>query len=526
MAYVRIGNPIVSCQYRLHGGAGMLAKTFVYAAVVVGIIVLYHRVEAPIATVSTTALMALEKGAWLQAIILVLGGAGAIARGLTRDQSTRVIESYRMSPLGAFRVVTGYMFGCTLQILLLYAVGVVLGLGLCVLASISLRHWLLGNFFLLASATSIWSLAVFAGVGAGKPTNLMPLFVLGSALSPVIMNFAPGLALFMGSYAIGRSIEYMLGRTGPASGLGVAFGISALMTVFWGWAAARRYRRPHLPALGIVGALLFVALWLTMFVTGLRLLERLLPPGWQLEQALLGILVMTLLSPCLVAHLPVAAAVQIRRRQILGARPADWGERIAPWAAGAASIGLMLIMIGVVRFTAVFPAPSGPPGPAASPFLELRVWGVTATALILALVTVAGLLRLSYFTTGRSLLASVGAVLLWGLPPLIDHLLVSFSLPQIRIHLEDYSFLLGCSPWFSIGLACVYPAYPVVPGLVFQLATAAGATLLGNRAERLLIQKRARLRTEEAEQFGPPSPGEAGAEPLASLQPAGVAPLG
>ncbi len=338
-----------------------------------------------------------------------------------------------------------------------------------------------------------WSIAVFVGVGRGKPGNIRVLLVLAGILSPVLMSFVPGLALLSGAYAVGRCEEYMLGRIGPASGLGIAFAGAILMLVFWSAAAARRYRKPHLPALSVAGALVFVVFWLLFFLVGMAMLDDLIPAGWRLDKEDVGVLVGTLLSPLVVAHLPAAAAAQMRRRHLMGAQSQLRTERCSP---ALASLLATCIVLLFVLLTAVYWGDHTEQHPVPPVFhLDVKRWGAVVTALVVSVWTVTGLLRLSQFTTGRSLIAGLLTVLLWAIPPLVDHLRVSllFGYP---IRIEHYSILLGCSPVASILATCVFPSYAPGTGLGLQVVVAFVATLLGNRAERILIARRARKSQE------------------------------
>ena len=55
MAYVRLGNPIWSCQYLLHGRERLFARAGVYAALVVGLIIFFHKMAGPGQQIAATA---------------------------------------------------------------------------------------------------------------------------------------------------------------------------------------------------------------------------------------------------------------------------------------------------------------------------------------------------------------------------------------------------------------------------------------------------------------------------------------
>lgn len=499
MAYLPLGNPIWSCQYRLQGGQRLFIKAGAYGLLAVGLIMLYHRLNYPRNAPAVTAASALRVLAWVQVAVLILGGTGAITRTLLRDYTTKMIESHRISPMRSFTVVIGYMFGGTVQILLLYSLGLVLGVALCFIAGSGSGDWLMGNLYLLVVAASIWSIAVFAGVGSGKPGNLAPLIVIAAFTSVALMGVVPGLALFIGAYAVSRCHGFMLGVLGPSSGLGVALAISVLVLVFWSVAAARRYRKPYLPPLNVVMALAFVGFWLLCFLTGLVMHSDLVPGGGlareMYDEGGGAVFVIALLSPLLVAHLPVAAAVRMRRRRILGAEPHLPSDSWSPALAALLSILLIGVAVAFLVWRAYLD-----PWKGSHPWgLDAKAWGAVVAALVLAVWTVTGFLRLSQFTIGRTVIATILVVCLWLFPPLIDHARVLLTHGPEHVKIEHYSFLLGCSPISTIINGCKNPTYTAWPGLAFQAAVTLLATLLGNRAERILIHKRARLHAEESQ---------------------------
>lgn len=485
MAYVAVGNPIGSCQYRLLGGRRMFVRAGVAGLAAVALIVLYQRMEGPPATLASVAPRALRILAWAQVAVMVIGGAGAIHRALARDYATRMIESYRISPMSSFTVVAGYLLGSTLQILLLWAVGLLLGLGLSRIGGRSPADWLVGNLCLLIGALSIWSMAVFAGLGAVKPGNLTLLLILAGFMAPVLMSALPGLALFLGVYTVASAQRDMLGLLGGRSGIGMALAASLVLMAFWMSAAARRYRKPYLPALGVAGSLVFVGLWLLVFVVGVVWQQELVPGGWSMGEFADMVLAGSLISPLIVGHLPAAAAVRMRRRRIMGAEPWRWSDRCPP--------GLALALTGLLlcAFAAVFAALEHAGWLDRWRPVEMgdRAWPVIGAALLLGAWTVTGLLKLSQYTIGRSVIASLAVIFLWGLPPLIDYMRVIFIHGGARA--GAYSFLAGCSPLVTVSAACVSPAYNVLPGLLIQLGVAAAAHFAGHWAESALVRRRA-----------------------------------
>lgn len=433
-------------------------------------------------------------------------GTGAIAKAFQREHATKMLESNRISPMSSFTVVLGYVFGPTMPVLLLYVVGVVIGLVLASLAARDPSAWLVGNFYLLIVSVSIWCLAVLVGVGPGKPGNLTSLVVVGGLLSIALMAFVPGVALLVGAYGITHSQRHMLGGLGSTAGLGLALAAAVLMLVFWAVCAARYYRKPQLPPLTVPAALLFVGLFLFMSLVGVlahgelvvgRLAVEL---GNDSERTPMVLLTVGLVTTLSIGHLPAAAAVRMRRRRTLGERARSGVDTCSPPLATVLSLAVVFVASAVVI------AASRPPEVVAD--LSFGVCGVIALALALAFWTVTGALRCSYFASGKNTVAAIVIVLLWLGPPLVDYVRVALSSASTS-SAASYSLLLGCSPVFTIICACNGINCALCPGLVFQAVVAGLAHLLGNRAERLLVKRRAWMLAEES-QMGRPDGVEIG----------------
>ena len=186
----------------------------------------------------------------------------------------------------------------------------------------------------------------------------------------------------------------------------------------------------------------------------------------------------------------------------MGARPHLRSDSWSPTFATVLGIALVILMIAVLIAADHF----GQLWERQPYDLDARAWGGIVVALVLGVWTMAGLVRLSHFTTGRTVLASMLVLALWVLPPLVDHIRVTYTYGAGEVRAEHYSLLLGCSPFFGIIAACGWPGYVLWPGLVVQGVIAMCAHLLGNRAERLLVRKRARMYADESRAASSPHP--------------------
>lgn len=518
MSYTALGNPIWSGQYRLQGGSKLFFRTTLYGVALIALIMFYYRMNWFPRPINTYAVQVVRFLAWFQIVVALVGGTAAVTKALLLDSSTRMIESYRMSPMSAFTVISGYLFGGTLRILLMFLGGVLLGAVFCGLGNLPPAQWLLGNLQLLIVSVAIWSIVVFVGVGPRKPANLTGLVILFGALSFMTMPIMPGIALFSQVYAVAHCREVMLDTLSPSGGVGISLGLAVVALVFWSTAASRRYRRPYLPALDVTMSLILLAYWMACFVVGMAEVQTLLPASFRgsgLDAEPRAALVGALFCPLLVAHLPVAATVNMRGRLLMGAEPYRRTDRWPPaLAAGIASLMIVVLVAGVMavgaREAGSWAKPHG---------LDTRAWGVVLVSLLLSLWTVTGFLKASYYTVGRSLFAAVFVLLLWAGPPLADGIRVAVLVHTQGVDptIHAYSFLLGCSPFFSILAACQFPAYGVLPGLAVQAVVTVLALLLGRRAQRVFIHKRARMLEEEGRELDQPASSAKPLEPLTLL---------
>ncbi|MCH7813410.1 MAG: hypothetical protein IID40_05250 [Planctomycetes bacterium] len=498
-APLRLPNPIWWAQLRLIGGRriGGIVGAWTVALVVCPQVI---RRFFP----TTTPAHVLKVLAFAQCLLMVLGGCSAIHKALTRDFSTKMLESHRLSPMSAATVTLGYAFGPTAQILLLFAVTALYGTVLLFISGLSPASWLLGNAVLLSAAVMVWSGAICAGIGGNKPVSLTGIIVVGGFLGGMVMMAMPGLGLISGAFSI---VAAYLGMTGKfdlvrissavTEGSGLTAPVVAVllvsnvfMALLWLSAAARRYRRPDRPAFGAAWGTLLLIIWLIPGGLGIVLADRF--PGLPFDgRARLQFIVTVLLS-LLLAVLPLSGAAIDRARIIKGARSTRWAERISSrWVAVAA----VLLICGVMGLSGISWA--GGDGTVFKTSFQAGTawaWGCTAAALLAGLLAVDGFFRVMYLARHRIFNPAIVFILVaWLAAPTVDYALGVFRgrASGELFEVVDFSFLLGCSPLGTIVVIWNELTAPVLPGLAVQWVLAAVMTGLAVKAERMETRRRA-----------------------------------
>ncbi len=255
-----IPHPLIWLHYRLFGPSKLWGYAAVWTVLLVGGTAGFRQLfrDQPAASFYDAELVVLTG---LQFIILVAGGCSAIHRALVRDTTTRMLESHRVSPLRGFTVLTGYLFGPNLHLLVLFLLNVWFGSFVIMWGTKGVDTWLIGNVFLLAVVLLPWSATVLIGIGRQKPINPVGVLLVLFITSP-LMGLSPGLGVFTGFLAHGAAGMLMVGdsRVGAGDALGLLV-INTVVTAIWGRAAIRKYLRPDLPAFDTLRALGLMFVW-------------------------------------------------------------------------------------------------------------------------------------------------------------------------------------------------------------------------------------------------------------------------
>lgn len=423
---------------------------------------------------------------WLagaQVFILLLGGANATYRAMLRDFDTRMLESHRLTPMSNVSVPLGYLIGANLQVLVLAAVGCVVGVVLSLLGSLPVVAWVSANFMVACAAIMIWSMVVFSGLRPAKPVSPSPFIVVTAMLTMGIM-LIPGAGVFCGTYAVFLSASLISGdATFNAPSVLLMAGISLALALFWLRLSAVKYRRPDLPALNGSRGLLLFGLWCvigTIGVLGYEMVTSRMFGALGIDS--LGDVqwIATAALSLFVALVPVSGAVQCRLLIERGAAARDRWDKVSDltvaWVAG----GMLLAVMAVLGLPVWGNLPIsgrlayGPVSAAAV------AWVMTAVVVFSGILAMRGLMVMLYARLKKPAGWLVALMLLmWGAPILVD-----LVLTEIRRGLEtvaDLSMLTGLSPLGTIMI--VWSGYyaPVLPGVAIQVAAAALLTLGARR---------------------------------------------
>lgn len=490
MQYIPIGNPIWSCQLQLlRGLRGMFATAIIYASIAYGAFLLYRRADMSIPLAAASA-NAMRIGVFIQLGLMTVAGSGAIHKALMRDHTTRMIDTLRISPLSAWQVAIGCIFGPALQMIGLWGVGVILGLVFATLGQAGgAADWLLGNLYLLPIAASLWGMQVLFCVGHTRPFNLVALIAILAMVLAVSRThiYAIGPFFLVGGYTSMAACSRMLGRELPFEGVSLA--VSAAMTFFWIAAAASRFRQPHRPLLQPLAAVLFVAIWCTAGVLGIAYRNH-LPVTGGMPSMMPAAPIVFLILTLIVAQVPAVMAMQQRRRNLDGATIYRRRDAWPPIVTVILAIGV--VVPAAMWLVRVCGAACYDIKPAAGPYC--------AIALALAAITSFGVVKAMYCVWNKLILSSFLAIVLWAGPPIADHLYLQVTQHRHTVVENGYTLLFTISPvgTFLASWTGIQP--PIAAGLVIQGLMAASALVIARGVEQRLIAARIRLKCREADE--------------------------
>ena len=416
--------------------------------------------------------------AWIQMLVIIVGGCNAVFRAVTRDVTSKMMESHRVSPMTSFGVVSGYVFGATIQVLCIYAIGTVVGVIVIRWGTIGLSDWLGGNLFLLIVAIMAWTITVLVNVAGRKPVNPISVIVVISIISGTLMPLVPAFGLLSGFFAGWIGHRMMMGdpvvAVNEVSTLAV---ITVGMTLLWGRASMRLYRRPDLPAFGTLRALGLLAIWEAVCGIGALIQKSpTLPQMMRNGSADLPVVVMVSMAiSLLIALLPVSSAANARCRVARGGRSVYLGDTMSTVLAATASAALLMAL-----------------------FMWLT-WGLNNgwrdvangfVASVASLAAAGGLFTMLYARQRRpTLIVLLFIAVLWAVPPLLD----SWNRAWISTLDQPPSVLFGLSPFGTLAELVLELGADLRPGLAFQLLVGATLWYAGNKS---LNRIRARQESE------------------------------
>ena len=479
--------PIWRVQYQLQGGHKRMALSAIITATVltVGFVSFryYNRLD-PLDVVANWAILAF---AWIQPLVLILAGCHAVYRAILRDFNTKMLESHRLTPLSNRSVTLGYLFGSTIQVMVIAVVVCAFGAVLAGLGGSTISNWMAGNLLLALAALLLWAIVVFLGMQPKKPQN-PAAGLIATALCTFLFLFAPGAGLLFGTFAAFYGIGAITGNMIPGTPEITALTLVSLtITAFWWFTAAAKYRRPELPALNAPRGLLLLGMWLVFSAAGMgvfswfggRLGGGFGDPGFAATQwtGTLGI-------SLVFALFPINGTVHLRILLQRGASPRHRGDRISDvTTSAAAAVMVCVIMCGVGYpvWTDLVVESSRDSVPLGSAFWA---WGCTFAAILTALFLARAALSITYplIRTAPRFIALAPVIFIWVAPAVLDAAIAeagrSYSDPF------ELSPLFGCSPIGTMILMWTEATAPVLPGLGVQAILATAVTFAANFVAR------------------------------------------
>lgn len=495
MEAVQIPWPFWRMQYQLLGGhrrVFILCGGYLLLLLVTSVTIRRLNGDEPLAVVVEWLIYGLGV---VQSVFVFAGGCSAVHRATLRDHQTRMNESHRLTPVTSVGVALGYLFGPTALIMLLWLVGVLFGTILEFFKVPNIAGWLIGNVQLLAGAIMLWAMVVLLGTGLTKPVNPNAILVVAGSLAIPASFGLPGVALFLGAYSAYLGYWLATGSLSvPTSAVTVSILGNFLITGFWIYVAAARFRRPDLPAFNGFRGLMLLMFWLVVgFGTSgaFQHFTRTAFTGFSDESALPLQWVATLIASLLVAAFPIAGAVQTRRLLREGTAARDWTDRLSDEAVllivtililGISFLGALIYVLNLVQVTGN------------TELLELfekrSPWLWTASVVVLANVTLWSAVRLAFVWLKRPVVyIGFFLLLVWGVPPLFDLMLAG----TVREWTDEpvLTALFASSPAGAI--IAIWEGFDLsIPhGVSIQLVVAAGLAALAIRGTRSRLSRRA-----------------------------------
>lgn len=481
MQYLVLGNPLWSGQLALLGGWRRMFWTLAVYALLLVVACAVALKWAEFRTEREAAIWVLKYLPYIQILVLYAGGLPTRAKAMIRDHTTLMIESIRISPMSAYAVVGGYMFGPVIGTLLSWMIGVVVGWVLITAYNIGGGgDWLAGNGVLLIAVMTAWALQVFLGVGSKKPNGAIivayfAFFFLGRVNEALVC--APGTSLFLGLHPAILSLGVMRGVYPAQYSLAIGLFASVVMTLFWFWAAVRRFRRPEASALSPRGAVILCALW-ALCAGGTYLNLDVLHAGSaivsQKTRPLMGMLMSTLAM--IFAGIPIAASTLTTRVEILQSQNPTGKLKSRSWPSAIAGLLIALTLMWVTTHGNVQS--------------DLTFTSV-ALVLIASTVTCFGAFRRSAIRLGTTVPAWSHLAAYWVLPAIVAAVWLSIELARTTGNKDAHiGLLFFFSPLGALISTWWFPDSYFDIGIVVQFSLAILVLMVGYWVERSFRRER------------------------------------
>ncbi len=481
MQYLVLGNPMWSGQLALQGGWRRLFWTSAFYALLLVVVCAVALKWQEFKTEREAAIWIIKTLPYVQILVLFASGMPARAKAMIRDHTTVMIESIRIAPMRATSVVAGYLFGPVIATLIAWLIGVVVGW--VVINAYGLGgsgDWMFGNAVLLISVMTAWSLQVFLGVGPKKPNGAIiaayvAFFFMGRINEA--LQCAPGTSLFLGLHPAVSSMGIMRGAYPAQNSLAIGLFASVVMTLFWFWAAVRRFRRPESSALSARGAVILIGLW-AMCAGGSFLNKDVLHAGSRIigekTLPLMGMIVATLSMVAI--GLPIAAAAQSFRSEVLQSREPMGRLKSKIWPSAIAALLIALMLMWVITYAYMNWNQK---------FNDLWLVLVASTLLYF------GAFRCGAFRKGSTTSTWTKIIAYWVLPAIIAAVWMGVELSRdFAPQSTRMGVLFYLSPIGTLISTWWFPDSYFQIGIVVQLGIAIAVVVVGYWVERSFRRKR------------------------------------
>ncbi len=467
-----LANSIAWAHFQLRGGwKNLLLTTVGYALIIGACLVVTIQVNPRQATntcsVWTGVLLGLQTG------ILVLLGAVTVNSALRTDLNARMIESHRLMPVSSGSAIFGYLLGGCSQVLCLAAATFILGLITNLGAHTPPAMWVFPNLVLGSFAVFFWITSLFVGfLTHHGGTWIFSLSFLIFASQGILLHLLPAVSVLI-SPLVGHTI---FSRRAVSIETHWPYLVSAAAQLVFGaifyTAAARRFRRPEAPALGVWLGLVLLAAWVATSGVAISWYREFTPRGWAPDDFGGATPVISSLAlAMLLGLIPIASAgrADAHWRRACHVDPATPRRPIHPLLIVVAASTIALLLIAV------------------APFNQHNVWQICLRAGVCVLafcIACCYLLRIVFRVNGRGIIiVGLFVVLGWVGPFIID--LIRHSMMD-RPNDDVLTRVSTCSP---LGLLMqLWDRRPLntTLGLIVQCAFAVIAAILYHMPRRLV----------------------------------------
>ncbi len=409
----------------------------------------------------------------LQVAILLLYGGAAVRNAIRRDATTGMIASHRLMPISGAQAVSGYVLGACPQPLAVGGANLLLGILVAGPARVNPTDWIAANALLALFAACSWVVIACASLVSPKSAGAVLVALIAIALSGgFLLTIVPAFSVIC-SPLVGSTIFGIVMKGAAWSpDLHLSIMCQFIVTGLFFVAAARKYRRDDVLAVGPLLGMVIVALFVGITLVGIRNWSSLQPMIATIIGDLRPLQVIgSMTAGVMVSMLPIAAgawlAEEHRRRRIL--KDPALGRRPVNCVFLAVAAGLLLVLI----------AGLGMPAGEVSPRRVLS----TAVCLVATLVPIAYLLRLIYRTRATvGFLLSLWIALAWVGPWVISFaVLAAYGIDEatrVPVAWSKSEYVAAFSPIGSLISIWTNTEMPWLTGLIFQAATAGGMALL------------------------------------------------